>query len=200
MKQVRQFSTRRLEALTDGVFAIAMTLLVLDLAVPNIKTVTDSHGLWGALGPLAGNIISFTISFAILALMWGIHVRQFDGIKRIDERVLNYNNLRLFVVVLIPFTTSLVGEYNQVSLASFLYALNLFALAVVTLLQGTYLDKHPSFFENFDKAEATAGNQRSLAFAVCAAIVLVGSIFLGPYAYFGFFLSPVIIRFMPKRV
>jgi uncharacterized membrane protein len=106
MKQIRQFSTRRLEALTDGVFAIAMTLLVLDLAVPNIDTVKNSADLWSALGPLSGNIISFSISFAILAIMWGIHVRQFDGIKRIDERVLNYNNLRLFIVVLIPFTTS----------------------------------------------------------------------------------------------
>lgn len=200
MKTIKQFSTRRLEALTDGVFAIAMTLLVLDLTVPNIETVRNSSDLFSALAPLSGNIISFTISFAILAIMWSVHVRQFDGIKRIDERVLTLNNLRLFVVVLIPFTTSLLGEYNNIRLAEVLYPLSLFALALVTVVQGTYLDKHPNFFENFDKAETQAGNQRSLGFAVTAGVVVIASIFVGSFAYFLFFLSPFVPRFMPKRV
>ncbi len=200
MKKLRNFSTRRLEALSDGVFAIAMTLLVLDLAVPNIDTITNSQQLWSALGPLTGNIISFTISFAILAIMWSVHVRQFDGLKNIDERVLTYNNIRLFIVVLIPFTTSLLGEYNNIALAQFLYPLNLFALALIGYIQGRYLDAHPSFFQNFNKQEAQASNQRSLSFVICAGIALGASPFLGTWAYFAFFLSPIVIHFLKKRV
>lgn len=199
MKQLQQFSTRRLEALTDGVFAIAMTLLVLDLAVPAASQVETSGQLWQAMGPLAGNFMSFTISFAILAIMWSVHVRQFESIKHMDNRVLNYNMLRLFLVVIIPFTTSLLGEFNDIALAQVLYPLNLLALAVVTYLQGVYLAKRPSYFKEFNKQAIAAGNRRSLAFVITAAIVTLIAPFLGGYAFFGFFLSPVVIHFLPKH-
>lgn len=199
MKQLRNFSTRRLEALSDGVFAIAMTLLVLDLAVPVADNIHNSQQLWEALAPLTSNIVSFTISFAILAIMWGVHVRQFEGIKRIDDRVLVYNNIRLFIVVLIPFTASLLSAYNEIRLAQFIYPLNLFALALMGYIQGRYLNKHPGFFENFNKAEVAAGGRRSLAFVVCAGIAVIGSLFIGSWACLAFLLSPFVIKFLPKR-
>ncbi len=199
MKQLQQLSTRRLEALTDGVFAIAMTLLVLDLVVPVGTQVNNSAQLWETLAPLANNFISFTISFIILAIMWAVHTRQFENIKRMDSRVVNYNILRLFLVVLLPFTTSLIGEYNTVTLAIVLYPLNLLALAVVTYFQGLYLAKRPSYFREFNKEAVKAGNQRSLAFLLTAVVVVVGSLIFGQIAYFGFFLSPVITRLLAKR-
>lgn len=199
-KQRLSFSTRRLEALTDGVFAIAMTLLVLDLAVPVAHNITTSGQLWSAMAPLLNNFISLVISFIVLAMMWGIHVRQFEQIKYTDNTMLYLNNLRLGIVVLIPFTTSLLSAHNNIPLAQFIYPLNLFVLGLVTYIQGQYMNSHPSFFENYDKKVALMGHQRSLAFVILSGCVMVASPFIGSWAYFGFFLMPFVIKLLYKRV
>jgi uncharacterized membrane protein len=77
-------STRRLEAFTDGVFAIAAALLVLNLTVSDIGRVSSEQEMLAGLVSLGPSILDFTISFLLLGLLWTIHVRQFDHIERVD--------------------------------------------------------------------------------------------------------------------
>lgn len=197
--KLRLFSTRRIEALTDGVFAIAMTLLVLDLNVPQLAGNVTNQGLWQALTQLGPNFLSFVLSFLILGIMWSVHMRQFEYIEKVDRTVVSLNTLRLFVVVLIPFTTSLNGHYSNLLVGEIFYPINLFLLALITYIQGLYVSNHHSFYRNYNKPQVDAGLGRSLAFVIVAGGVCIATVFVGALAFFGFLLVPVVYSLINLR-
>ena len=106
--------TSRLEAFSDGVFAVAITLLVLNISLP----VLDSHNIllgdrdfWRALGDRWPTFVAYIISFLTIGVMWLNHHRLFVHIKRIDTVLLFINLLLLLIIVFIPFPTSLLANY-----------------------------------------------------------------------------------------
>jgi uncharacterized membrane protein len=101
--------TARVEAFSDGVFAIGMTLLVLDIKVP--QNVAPPGTLLHALARQWPVYLAFLTSFATILIMWINHHRLFTHISRCDDRLLFLNGLLLLGVVLVPFPTSLVAEY-----------------------------------------------------------------------------------------
>jgi len=101
--------TARIEAFSDGVFAIAITLLVLDLKVP--KEAEHGHTLAAALAAQWPAYLAFVTSFLTILVMWINHHRMFTLIGRSDDRLLFYNGLLLMGVTLVPFPTSLVAEH-----------------------------------------------------------------------------------------
>ncbi len=101
--------TGRLEAFSDGVFAIAITLLVLDIKVP--RGVVAPNTLWQALADQWPTYLAFLASFATILIMWINHRRLFTHIARCDDRLLFFNGLLLLGIVLVPFPTALVAEY-----------------------------------------------------------------------------------------
>jgi uncharacterized membrane protein len=107
--------TARIEAFSDGVFAIAITLLVLELK-PAIDHVLESHpeiGLFGAMGEQWPIFLAFVISFATLGIMWLNHHRLFNLIVRSDHTLLVLNLFVLFAATVVPFPTALLGEYSK---------------------------------------------------------------------------------------
>lgn len=198
-KHEELYSTRRIESLTDGVFAIAMTLLVLNLNVPKLMGAITDENLWKALAADGTNFFSFTLSFVILGIMWSIHMRQFESIERVDRRATTLNTLRLFVVVLIPFTTSLNAQYGNLLLAQLLYPINLFFLALITYLQGLYASNHHSFYREYNKSNIDAGQARSLVFVLMTALVCVLTLFIGNMAFFALFLIPIVAPVIDKK-
>jgi uncharacterized membrane protein len=106
---VAENETARIEAFSDGVFAIAITLLVLDLKVPR-----DVHEQERLVHILLGQwpaYLAFLTSFATILIMWINHHRIFTLVGQCDDRLLFYNGLVLLGVTLVPFPTSLVSEY-----------------------------------------------------------------------------------------
>jgi TMEM175 potassium channel family protein len=101
--------TGRLEAFSDGVFAIAMTLLVLDMKVPH--DLPSGQTLARALVAQWPTYLAFATSFATILIMWVNHHRLFTHIGRGDDGLLFSNGLLLLGVVLVPFPTALVSEY-----------------------------------------------------------------------------------------
>jgi uncharacterized membrane protein len=106
---VSQTKTGRIEAFSDGVFAIAITLLVLDLKVPH--ELRAGQTLSAALVAQWPVYLAFTTSFATILIMWINHHRIFTLVGRCDDRLLFYNGLLLFGVTVVPFPTSLVAAY-----------------------------------------------------------------------------------------
>ena len=198
-KQEELYSSRRIESLTDGVFAIAMTLLVLNLNVPKLVGAITDENLWNALVSGGTNFFSFTLSFVILGIMWSIHMRQFESIERVDKRATTLNTLRLFIVVLIPFTTSLNAQYGNLLLAQVLYPLNLFFLALITYLQGMYASNHRSFYRKYNQKDINAGQARSMVFVLATALVCVLTIFIGNKAFFALLLIPIIGSMIDRK-
>jgi uncharacterized membrane protein len=122
------YSKHRIEALSDGVFAIAMTLLILDLKVP----VDVAPGqLDAALRANGHEWISFVVTFALAAIFWTFQHRVFDVLERMGRENLVLTFLFLGFVSVLPFSTSLWGHHIKEPLAFVLYFLNQFALAAV---------------------------------------------------------------------
>jgi len=101
--------TARIEAFSDGVFAIAITLLVLDMKVP--RALDDGRTLASALMAMWPTYLAFVTSFSTILIMWINHHRMFTLIGRADDRLMFYNGLLLLGVTIVPFPTALVAEY-----------------------------------------------------------------------------------------
>jgi uncharacterized membrane protein len=118
----------RIVAFSDGVFSIAITLLVLDLKLPD----TLSHGeVAHALWEQRENFIAYAISFAVIARFWVLHHSFFSEVKAFDTRLITLNMLYLGFVVLIPFSSQVFGEYGGTLAAVILYSSNLACVVLV---------------------------------------------------------------------
>jgi uncharacterized membrane protein len=102
-------TTSRLEAFSDGVFAVAVTLLVLDIRPP--ADAETSNGLWRALGDLWPHYAAYAVSFLIIGIVWVNHHAVMGLIARVDRGLSFLNLLLLMTVALIPFATALLAEY-----------------------------------------------------------------------------------------
>jgi uncharacterized membrane protein len=125
-------SLERLTALNDGLFAVAMTLLVLDLRVPvsTAGTAYSEHGLWGALLKLGPSFAAYLLSFTMLGTFWLAQHTLLSILGRCD-RTLTWINLGfLFVVSLLPFSAALLAHYVGLRLAVGVYWLNILLLGV----------------------------------------------------------------------
>ena len=127
-------NTDRMQFFSDAVFAIAMTLLVIDIAVPTIsKSVSDAHldrELWRALGEEWDQFLAYAISFWVIAINWAGHHRKFRLIGKYDARLISVNLWLLFFIAFVPFPTSLISEYAGAMPAIVLYA------GVVSIISG----------------------------------------------------------------
>ncbi len=127
----RKRGTERLEAFSDGVFAFAVTLLVLNLYDP---TTRGSTNLLSGLVSEWPAFFAFLISFINILIMWINHHNMFNYIKRISREFMILNGVLLLFVVLTPFTTLLVSEHlldSQANTAALVYAGSFFIVAVV---------------------------------------------------------------------
>ena len=102
--------TSRLEAFSDGVFAIAITLLVLDLAVPPLSE-SERDGLWAALGREWPSYFAYLVSFLVIGIIWINHHTMLTLVERVDRPILFANLMLLLTVSVIPFPTRLLAEY-----------------------------------------------------------------------------------------
>ena len=118
-------SKARIEALTDGVFAIVMTILVLDIVVPHLSHSEASTELLKRLLELWPVVLSYASSFIILGFFWIGHDSQFHYIKRVNRPLLWITIFYLMFIALIPFSTSLLGEYADQQISVLIYGANL---------------------------------------------------------------------------
>ena len=126
-------SSARLEAFSDGVFAIAVTLLVLDLTVPMRRGAAPGR-LAGELARQWPSYFAYLVSFLIIGIIWVNHHTVFAKVRFVDRQVLFANLALLFVVSVIPFPTSLLAEYltagNASHIAAAIYSAAMLAMGV----------------------------------------------------------------------
>lgn len=126
----------RMESLTDGIFAFAMTLLVTSMILPGDAIASQSSG--SALVSLLPNFYHYIIAFFVLAAFWMAHHGQFSRIHHIDNNFLYINIIGLFFVTLVPFSTSFIGDYDSDVIATCLFEFNLMILGLIFSLQWLY--------------------------------------------------------------
>ncbi len=109
--------TGRIEQFSDGVFAIIITLMVLQLKVPHFQDGASLEKSWQQLSKSTSNFVSFFLSFVFIAVYWVNHHQLYQSIKVISRKLLWHNIHLLFWLTVIPFPTAIVGENPQSSLA-----------------------------------------------------------------------------------
>jgi uncharacterized membrane protein len=131
-------SPGRLTAFSDGVLAIAITLLVLELRVPHLVDELSRREAWEALLVLGPKFGSFVLSFAYLAVFWVNHHHFFDLVDEVDPGLLWLNNLLLLFLCFIPFPTAFIGEYPDNPVALAVFALVMMGAGLVFTLMWPY--------------------------------------------------------------
>jgi uncharacterized membrane protein len=134
-------SKARVETLTDGIFATVMTVLVLTLSVPvigaSLSNAQLSQDVDAAVQGLLPDMLSYALSFLLLAVMWISHHYVFHYISKINRQLLWLNIVFLLTIGFIPFSTALLGRYPLVQLSVIIYGANVagVAIAMQTFLQ-----------------------------------------------------------------
>jgi len=142
-RRVRGFEKNRLEALIDGIFAVALTLLVLDIKLPDSATFSSNDQLWAKLLSLERHFAIYVISFIVIAMYWISHHIHFHFIRYTDRRLIWINMVYLLLISFVPFATDLVGDHKDLILPCEIYGVTLLALSGVSFLHLDYLSRHP---------------------------------------------------------
>lgn len=195
-------NTERLVFFSDAVFAIAMTLLVIDLRIPG--TVGSQQELGAKLLELWPNLLGFTISFFVIGTYWRVHHRQFRYIKRYDEALLSLNFLLLFLIALIPFTTALISNYGQWQLAVVVYDISLgLASLVITAIWFHATSGHKLVDPNLNPGIIRHETVRNLTMSAAFFLVVLSTFVIEPrYAQWALLILVPIRRieiFLEKR-
>lgn len=132
-------SSNRIEAFSDGVFAVAITLLVLNLQVPQIPASLVSSELPGKLLELWPKLLIYALSVVVVGIYWIAHHNTFHYIQRSDRNLLWLNILLLFCVVFIPFPTALLGQYPEQQISVVIYCGTLVITGLVLQLLWWYV-------------------------------------------------------------
>ena len=176
------FTTNRLEALADGVFAIVMTLLVLELSIPVIGESSVNTELPRKLLELWPKLLIYMLSFVILGTGWVNHHVMFYYITRSDGKLAWMNIILLMFVALIPFSTSLLGEYIHSQVAVAVYGINLLLIITGALLMWIYITGKPTLADRAIDAEVAI--RRRIMYLVCCSFYVlgIGISFISPIA------------------
>lgn len=118
-------SVERLAALSDGIFAVAMTLLVLDLRAPAIETIHSERDLWHGLAAIAPRLLMYLMSFLTLGIFWIGQQTQLNYLERSARSLTWMHILFLATICVMPFSTSLLAEFTTYRTALVVYWLNI---------------------------------------------------------------------------
>jgi uncharacterized membrane protein len=172
----------RLDAITDGVFAFAMTLLVLDLRLPDNFDPHSSSDLLGALLDLQSQYTAYVISFFVLSLRWLGQVGERGVPEKVSYGYGVWVLIYLFFITSIPFTTMVLGRYGQYPEATWLYGANMI-LSVLCSIRLSYLAEE----ERGDEAHRDRPELATLIVSAVLSIVL--SFFVPAYATLAYLIN-----------
>ncbi len=140
----------RMESFSDGVFAFAITLLVLGIQVPELKNATEPE-LRHALLAVLPQLLPYITSFATIGIIWLNHHAMFHSVQRVEHTTLTLNLLLLLVVAFIPYPTAVLGRYGALRSSAFLYGCVLTLLGFAYSLLSLHIGKRRLRAESEDR-------------------------------------------------
>jgi uncharacterized membrane protein len=191
-------STRRIETLVDGIFAISMTLLVLTIGIPTISSSVSESAFQQQIALLAPKVFIYALSFWILSNFWRVNHQQFHFIKRVNRRLITINIFWLLFVALLPFSTSLIGNYGHFYTSSVIFNLNMLLIGLLYSLNWYYASEK-GFVENLDKKTIKSLRRRNLILPILSVIAIGLSFFVYAYSAWVYVLTPFLVRFLQKN-
>ena len=182
--------TDRIETLTDGIFAIAMTLLVLSIEVPTLPAPVTPAVFSAYVTSILPQIFIYVIGFILLAVFWMNH-HIFYVIERTNTTLLWINILWLMSIALVPFSTAVIGRYGQFQLAELIFDLNMLIIGLLWYANWSYASRKGLVAEKV-VPYAVHIRRSNIALPVLAIIAIMVS-FISPIgSFYVFVLVPVI--------
>src|SRR5438270_1846847 len=177
--------TNRLEAFSDGVFAVAITLLVLNIKIPGLDSLNNplpDKTLWRMLRDEWPSLVAYITSFATIGIVWINHHRLFNHIKRTDTGLLLLNLLLLLVIVFIPFPTALLAQqytaYPDQHLAALIFSGTYVILACCFYLLWNYASYRNRLLGKETDSRAVAAISRQYMFGPLLYLITFGVAFI----------------------
>jgi uncharacterized membrane protein len=192
-REERRRDPSRVLALTDGVFAIIITLLVLDIHVPEL---TAHETLQAAISDVRPSFLAFTVAFIVASMQWVGHRDLFTLIQYTDRGIIWLNLLTLFTVCLLPFGSALLGRYHDDPLALRLFGLILIATSMARTVMWAYAVRKPSLVhEPLDRPSIRSGLVLS-AFPVAVYAAAFAIARISPQASLAVYASAPVLYFL----
>ena len=157
-------SLERLAALSDGIFAVAMTLLVLDIHAPAAHAIRSENDLGLALVSLAPRLLVYLMSFMTLGIFWIGQQTQFNQLEKSDRHLTWIHIAFLALVSVMPFSTSLLAEFIEFRLALLLYWANILLLGLILYASWRYA-AHAGLVEGDDSTAVRCAIERRILIA-----------------------------------
>jgi uncharacterized membrane protein len=192
-KQV-DHQVERLMFFSDAVFAIAITLLIIEVKLPHLEVLTNG-ALIDAFRAITGQLVGFVISFFVIAAFWAAHHRAFQWVERADAKLVWANLRYLLFIAFLPFPTAVMSEYISVPLAVAFYALMLAAAALFQVLLWQYALKNAGIVRADAPQEEIRLHMRRSHAVLGVAIVGIAIAYFVPFAaLILFMLMPLVLR------
>ena len=196
MSHLNQIPTSRIEAFSDGVIAIIITVMIFDLKLQEIPT---DRTVWDELIKLAPKFFSYAVSFLMLSIMWVNHHQLFHQIKHTDRKLLWYSIHLLFWMSFIPFGTNFIGANPMLWQASCFYGIIFFMAASSFTMLRNYVVKNNLLHDSINKQshlKIRNKNRVALSIYLAAAFVGIQSVYI---SFFLFLVVPA-MYFIPEKI
>jgi len=203
----KEFQLERMILFSDAVFAIAITLLVIEIKVPELHEDVTEKALLKEIGHLVPKFLGFIVSFMIIGAYWTIHHRLFGFVTKLTGKLTALNLFFLFTIVLMPFSTGIFGEYSRPSTLHLItpfavYIFNLCLTGLANFMLWSYVSKPSNeVAENMpDPQIMKQAKQRALIIPLiffCSFLVALWNPYVGRYVPL---LIPIVFRFAIKKV
>jgi len=193
-------TTSRLETLVDGIFAIAMTLLVLNIGVPEISTHLTESAFQSQLLTLWPKLMCYGLSFWILAGFWRNNHQQFYFIKRSNPTLITINVFWLLLIALMPFSTEIISEYGGTYFtANIIFQLNLFFAGLLYGINWLYAVKAGLVDEDLNKQTLALINKYNVITPILSIFALAFSFYFFAWSNVIYLLGPLLKSLIDKK-
>jgi len=187
-------TSARLETLADGIYAIAMTLLVLNIEVPLVDPPPSAAVLRRQFLSRWPLFVHYVLSFVLLGSFWIIHHVQFQYIKRVNRTVLWINIFGLMFVALLPFSTSFMADYGEYQLPAVFFHCNLFAIGFIIYLNWSYMTRKQHFMKHhLGKIKVEKGKKKNMVIPFISLICIIISFIIPRWSMAPYILIPFIL-------
>ncbi|MES2225379.1 MAG: TMEM175 family protein [Patescibacteria group bacterium] len=190
----------RLEALSDGIFAIVMTILIFDITLPARTGAVSNAELWSQILYLWPSITSFALSFLVIAVFWINHNFLFHTYTKKIDRMLNLLNLiYLLFLVFVPFSAHLLGTYPRNEPATLLYGINILIIIVIMRVMFIHVQRYEELHNKVPTRIAKQARFRTSLTIVSYLLGIATSFVFIPASIF-FYVFPMLFNVIPGTV
>ncbi len=191
-------TTRRIENLSDSIFAFSMTLLVMNFTFPGGGVPINDSQVTQLFLKEISKFDRYALTFILLAILWITHHQQFHHIKRTDRRFLWIQVAILLFIVMVPFTAAWMSAYSSFHITNLVFDLNLFILGFLFLVSWLYATHKRRLVEqDIDQRFVRAGIIRAIISCLVALVAIICSFFHPGWSNYAFILTPVLMMVVP---